>query len=151
MAPTDNTTATGTGDAPYWMNYSTTSGTIRWVETAPDGDGSWRGAYLDSRASYDYNRIPSDLEDKVLPIQGEPKGAKYLISYAFKKAKDPVVFLKSRQDMIKMVQALWNDEAVDRKTILVHEIARQYRPRMRKVRVVKIKEEVELEAYARKK
>ncbi len=143
MAPTNSSSTTVTS-APYWSQYETSSGTISWSTEGTDGSG-WRGAHLVGHAQYNYNYIPSELDD-VEAIQGEPKGAKFLISYAYKKSKDPVIFLQSKKDMIKMLQALWNDELVDRKTILVHEIAKQYKPRVKKVVV----EELDIEAYGRK-
>ena len=79
--------------------------------------------------NYQFSSIPTDLQDEVEPISGEPKGAKYLISYAFKKSKDPVVFLKDEKDMKKYLEDLMANDRVDQKTIMIHEIRKQFRPK----------------------
>ena len=115
----------GTGDTVGYYNYANTTDTTVY---------NWQ-------PNYSISYIPADLQDEVEPISGEPKGAKYLISYAFKKAKDPVVFLKDKKDMDKYVEDLLANDRVDHKTIMIHEISKQYKPTKKTVK----KEVVELE------
>ena len=73
--------------------------------------------------------VPSELaDDGFEPIQGEPDGAKYLVSYLFKIPKDPVVFLKNIKDMRSLVKELFADKAVDHDSIIIHRISAQYKP-----------------------
>lgn len=50
--------------------------------------------------------------------------------------------------MLLLVSRLWNDEKVDRKTIMVHQISKQFKPKMVKKmeKVVKEVEGVELQS-----
>jgi len=78
--------------------------------------------------SVDYNNIPEEVEDAIEAIMGKPGGAKFLISYAYKKSKDPVIFIHSKKAMLKELKKLLKDERVDKRTILVSEIKKQWKP-----------------------
>lgn len=110
-------------DSTY--EYATTNGTAltsgRWTFT----NGS---VWLNNDAvEFNYGYIPSEI-DMIPPIQGNPKGAGWLISWAYKK-KDPVCFCKSKSDMIKIVNDLMKDERVIKNSIIIHKISAQYRPK----------------------
>lgn len=132
-----NTTATAS-------SFVTGSGTYNWTTTDP-----FTYHFVESSPeSQSLNYHPSDLPLDFEFIQGKAKGAKFLVSYAFKKSKDPVVFVKNKKDMLLLVSRLWNDEKVDRKTIMVHQISKQFKPKMVKKmeKVVKEVEGVELQS-----
>jgi len=76
----------------------------------------------------DYNFIPSEVKDAIDFIMGKPGGAKFLISYAYKKAKDPVIFIHSKKAMLIELKKLLKDDRVDKRTVLVSEISRQFKP-----------------------
>lgn len=90
--------------------------------------------------------MPWDAPPEIEPIMGIPKGAKFLVSYAFKKSKDPVVFLKNEKDMEEMVIRLMHDEKVDQSSILISKISEQYTPKKitKEVRVIQKVDGVEL-------
>ena len=116
---------------------TTASGTYAWTTTDP-----FTYHYVESSPdSRGMNYRPSDLPADFEPIQGIAKGAKWLVSYAFKKSKDPVVFVKSEKDMLLLVQRLVKDEKVDQKTILIHKISEQFRPSIieKKIESVELK------------
>lgn len=74
--------------------------------------------------------VPRELaDDGFQPIQGNPKGAKYIISYMFKKPKDPVIFVKDEKQMKILVNDLLHDERVDHDSILVSKISAQFKPK----------------------
>lgn len=57
-------------------------------------------AYYDTSINSNISFVPEELADEGFePIQGNPKGAKYIVSYMFKEPKDPVVFLKTEKEM----------------------------------------------------
>ena len=89
-------------------NYTTTATT--WKSGTASSSGTWRitdtTPWLENPSNQRMNFIPRELQNDVEPIQGEPKGAKYLVSYMFKEPKDPVVFLKNEKDMKALVIAL---------------------------------------------
>jgi hypothetical protein len=110
---------------------NTTSGTIEWQNSS---------VWLNEPAvEYAYGYIPDEL-DNILPIQGNPDGAKWLVSWAYKK-KDPVAFFKSKNDMLKFVLALKKDERVIQKSIIIHKISSQYQAKeIRKLKRFWVKE-----------
>lgn len=121
---------------------STASGTYAWYTTDPYGYH-----YIESTPeSSGLNYMPDDVPDVVEPIQGKARGAKWLVSYAFKKSKDPVVFVKNEKDMKLLVERLLKDEKVDKRTILIHKISQQFKPKLvvKREKVVQKVESVEL-------
>ena len=105
--------------------YATSTGTILLSGDWTNTSGS---VWLDKRAvKYEYGYIPSDI-DNIPPIQGNPKGAGWLVSWAYKK-KDPVCFVKSKSDMIKIVNDLMRDPRVIKSSIIIHKISAQYKPK----------------------
>lgn len=117
--------------------YATSTGTIllsgNWTNTS----GS---VWLNNDAvEYKYGYIPSDI-DMIPPIQGNPKGAGWLVSWAYKK-KDPVCFIKSKSDMIKIVNDLMRDPRVIKESIIIHKISAQYKPKeIRRLKKILAKE-----------
>ena len=110
---------------------STTSGTITWMS-----DSVW----LDTEGiEYIYHYIPDEIE-QIPAIQGNPDGANWLVSWAYEK-KDPVAFFKSRNDMLKFISVLRKDERVIQKSIIIHKISAQYRPKeVRRLKRLWVKE-----------
>lgn len=110
-------------------------------------------AYLSQQRAQDIeyqrrlNYTPWNMPEEVEMIQGNPKGARYLISYAFKEDKDPVVFLKSKKDMMVMLEKIMKDEKVDQKTVLVSQITNQFKPKVvsKRVKIFQTVESIELE------
>jgi len=100
-------------------DYQTPSGNMDWVNTNP-----YEFAHIEQTVhSESLNHIPDEARDEgVEPIQGNPDGARYLISYAFKDDKDPVIFLENKKDMMQMLKRLMEDEKVDHKTIIISRI-----------------------------
>jgi hypothetical protein len=89
-----------------------------------------QSAYLQSQQNAPMSFIPRELaDDGFEPIQGEPKGAKYIISYMFKKPKDPVIFVKDKKQMEILVNDLLHDDKVDHASIIVSRIAEQFKPK----------------------
>lgn len=109
-------------DYSYSPDYTTT-GYIGTYITSSATTGDWN-----SVSASGYSWIPSELEGQVEAIMGKPGGAKFLISYAYKKSKDPVIFIHSKKAMLEELKKLLKDERVDKRTILVSEIKRQWKP-----------------------
>jgi len=76
----------------------------------------------------DYNYIPTEVEGVVEWIMGKPAKAKFLISSAYKKKKDPIIFIQNKKSLMKELIKLLQDERVDKRTILISEIKRQWKP-----------------------
>jgi len=112
-------------------DYTTSSGTLTWTNGS-----AWLNA---DGVEYAYGYIPSEI-DNIQPIQGNPDGAKWLISWAYKQ-KDPVCFLKSKTDMLNLLSCLRQDERVIQKSIIIHQISRQFRPKeVRRMKKLWVKE-----------
>jgi len=118
-------------------DYATTTGVTLTSGTWTTYNGS---VYLNNDAAEFYNYVPVDLEPEIQPIQGDPKGAGWLVSWWYKK-KDPVCFCKSRSDMLKIVSDLMKDERVIKSSIIIHKISAQYRPKeIRRLKRLWVKE-----------
>jgi hypothetical protein len=112
-----STTASGT-----WQSYD-----WRYQNSANE---SWQLMAQRLQSNQQMSYIPQELADEGFePIQGTPKGAKYLVSYMFKQPKDPVVFLKNEKDMKELVKKLLANKAVDHQSIIIHKISAQYKPK----------------------
>ena len=92
-----------------------------WIKT---NDSAW---FNKDTAEYQYGYIPSEISN-IPPIQGNPKGAGWLVSWAYKN-EDPVCFVKSKSDMIKIVNDLMRDPRVIKESIIIHKISAQYKPK----------------------
>ena len=103
-------------------NYTYTDGTTSTGWVTGTQVNQWNDAGID------YSFIPQGVRDVVEPIMGRPARAKFIISYAYKKDKDPVIFIKNRKQLIDELKRLMADERVDKRTILVSEIGRQFKP-----------------------
>ena len=110
----------------YYEPAYTTSGYIGTYTTGTSHTHAVTGYWNDQ--GVDYNWIPAEIKDTIEYIMGKPGGAKFLISYAYKKAKDPVIFIHSKKAMLSELKKLLKDERVDKRTILVSEIVRQWKP-----------------------
>lgn len=87
-------------------------------------------AYLLQQQNQPLSFIPRELvDDGFEPIQGNPKGAKYIISYMFKEPKDPVIFVKDKKQMEILINDLLHDDKVDHNSIIVSKISQQFRPK----------------------
>jgi len=105
--------------------YATSSGTSFLSGNWINFNGS---VWLNNDAvEYAYGYIPNEI-DMIPSIQGNPKGAGWLVSWAYKK-KDPVCFVKSKSDMIKIVNDLMRDPRVIKSSIIIHKISAQYKPK----------------------
>jgi len=119
------------------------SGTLTW-----DSDSVWLNT---SAVDFLYSYVPDELED-IPPIQGNPDGAKWLVSWAYKQ-KDPVAFFSKKEDMLKFVAALMNDERVIKESIIIHKLSAQYKPKeVRKMKKLWVKElELRRDSKSKKK
>lgn len=135
---------------------------ITYSDNTATSSGLWQyydsSVYLDNEHNTGYSSIPESVQraaeddgNVFEPIQGDPEGAQYIVSYMFKEPKDPVVFVKNKKDMMALVNALLKDDKVDHKTILISKISKQYRPKqVVKTKKVKVKD-LELTEFKKKK
>ena len=154
MASVSDYYQSSTYQGNYWFITNTTAG--NWISgshTWPQGayiyvDGL---SYLDTLRNERLSFVPKELADEGFePIQGEPEGARYLVSYMFKESVDPVVFVKLKKEAMALVKELMEDDRVDYSSILVSQIRAQFRPKKSWVRKVIKSKEVTLEKVVKK-
>lgn len=112
----------------YWYDNDSpnkTTSTAKAVSYNPQ-----KGEIVADGEIIDFNFIPDNAPAETHYIMGIPSGAKFLISYAYKKdPSDPVVFCRSKKEMKKELKKIMKDSKIDKRTILIHQISKRFKPK----------------------